>query len=734
MSATLLTQTDELAEGLRASGASSLGMQSVRFGLDEPPVKKSIELFEQGAWVFAISSKPLVADGLLPRDAGVLGKPHAVVVSYRGDEGDVVVPDTLGGLAVREVFDRAFSGCVSVQSLRVASSVVAIGLKSFEDCPQLVSIWLSDAVEMLDDTLFFKCPNLCDVHFPDALRHFSRRIVENCALSELHLPGHLESIAWGMHDRNTLSSVEIDGDDGWYTTDGLAIFDYHGQRLAVMAVSVTSYRVPDECHSIAHGAFNYINALASIELGAGVEEIGPFAFAHTSLTRVDIGTSVRRICDHAFYMCHRLFTANFDEGVRSIGDYAFSRTAITQVRLPQSLEELSEFAFVASGPMQTETARMLFHPHNPYLYSDGLAMYFRHEDGLTLHLGISLPSCYIVAADCVAVEQGAFRRSSNLMEVIFPDGLKRIGAGACKGCARLRAVTLPDSLEVIEEEAFFETSLQSVYIGASLAAIGARAFAKVDSIAGARPHPLEHVDISPDNETFYVDEHLLIERREGGDRAVTVLSDGGSIALGIPERVSTIDDMCFFHASIDELRLHAHMSSIASGAFSRVSSIACLVIEPPERDGADIVLRVGVTGEALDGIAACIGLHEDGCAFSFEAYDTWLATCWQRELCDEAQLARMVLERLEQPYHMGDAAHERYERIMHGILHTLVEDCARTRDYTSLDLLEQHGYLNPETIDEALELVERERSAETLAYLMEMKKRKFGFDRHDFSI
>ena len=58
----------------------------------------------------------------------------------------------------------------------------------------------------------------------------------------------------------------------------------------------------------------------------------------------------------------------------------------------------------------------------------------------------------------------AFEENTDLENVSFNVGLKRIGAEAFWGCSRLKSVELPEGLEEIGKYAFHGTAIEEVHI------------------------------------------------------------------------------------------------------------------------------------------------------------------------------------------------------------------------------------------------------------------------------
>lgn len=68
------------------------------------------------------------------------------ITGYTGPGGTVVIPDTIGGLAVTRVGNAAFRGCTSLTSIIVADSVASVGIEAFEGCTSLTSVTIGSGV------------------------------------------------------------------------------------------------------------------------------------------------------------------------------------------------------------------------------------------------------------------------------------------------------------------------------------------------------------------------------------------------------------------------------------------------------------------------------------------------------------------------------------------------------------------------------------------------------------
>jgi hypothetical protein len=121
-------------------------------------------------------------------------------------------------------------------------------------------------------------------------------------------------------------------------------------------------------------------------------------------------------------------------------------------------------------------------------------------------------------------------------KVEFEDGsqLEKIGKGTF-GIRAMEEVILPDSVRIIEEEAFADAyALKKIYLGDNLETIGDGAFYYTD---------ISEVDISPDNKRFTYDEGLLVDREE--NRLIAYDHERYSKRIVVPAYIEYVDARCF---------------------------------------------------------------------------------------------------------------------------------------------------------------------------------------------
>ena len=201
----------------------------------------------------------------------VLEDGTAEITVYDGDGGDVIIPDTLDGYTVTTIGDFAFAHCDALTTVSIGNSVTTIGDGAFSWCVALTTVELGDSVTTIGDDAFHSC---------DALT----------------------AITVAAENPNYSS----DEDGVLYNKDKTALIQYP------IGSSRTAYTIPDSVTTIGDEAFQYCDALTTVEIPDSVTTIGDSAFDRCrALTTVEIGDSVTTIGYRAFYNCDALTTVYY---------------------------------------------------------------------------------------------------------------------------------------------------------------------------------------------------------------------------------------------------------------------------------------------------------------------------------------------------------------------------------------------------------------------------------------
>ena len=167
----------------------------------------------------------------------------------------------------------------------------------------------------------------------------------------------------------------------------------------------------------------------------GTREICDMAFQENpQLIRVVLPDSVRKVRSRAFTGCENLREVHLNDGLEILEGNVFNGcTRLEDLVLPASLRKVHAYAFNHTSfrtPVYDRSGTILYH------YPEQAPVTF----------------------------------------FAVPQGVQRLAHGAFLGCAALAEVCPPESLAVIEREAFVNTAIRSITIPASVKTVAGFAF------------------------------------------------------------------------------------------------------------------------------------------------------------------------------------------------------------------------------------------------------------------
>ena len=190
--------------------------------------------------------------------------------------------------------------------------------------------------------------------------------------------------------------------------------------------------------------------------------IGTSAFQKcSSLTSINIPSSVTNIGVYAFRYCRSLTSIHIPSSVTGIEKFAFSGcSSLTSIHIPSSVTSIGEFAFWDCSSLTSVT-----------IPSSVTSIEYSTFSGCSSLTSVTIPS------SVTSIEPYAFHGCSSLTSVTIPSSVTSIGEFAFWDCSSLTSVTIPSSVLSIGYESFRGcSSLTSVTIPSSVRSIGGRVF------------------------------------------------------------------------------------------------------------------------------------------------------------------------------------------------------------------------------------------------------------------
>ena len=234
------------------------------------------------------------------------------------------------------------------------------------------------------------------------------------------------------------------------------------------------YDVPSGTKAIKQGAFSDCK-FSSITIPSIVETIGEWAFDDCKqLSKLVIPQNVKKTESSVFAGCEKLKEIVLPDDLKEIGYNSFACCwALHKLRIPRGLQKINKYAFWATRIIEFEVdlANPNYSAVNGMLCSkDGKTLVRYPTGGYWGSPKISISGIsnigeyafYDCPIDSIAIpqsvtciEQGAFRES-HIKTIFIPNSVVKLGNCAFIGCNELKRVSIPSHLiDHLEESIFY---------------------------------------------------------------------------------------------------------------------------------------------------------------------------------------------------------------------------------------------------------------------------------------
>ena len=124
---------------------------------------------------------------------------EVVDVADKANTKTVKIPTILtrGGVTytVTNIGRMAFSGCKSLRSITIPSSVISIGTWAFNSCSSLTSITMPYGVKSVGGGAFWGCKSLRSITIPSSVTSIGNLAFRACkSLTSITIPTHITNI------------------------------------------------------------------------------------------------------------------------------------------------------------------------------------------------------------------------------------------------------------------------------------------------------------------------------------------------------------------------------------------------------------------------------------------------------------------------------------------------------------------------------------------------------------
>lgn len=204
--------------------------------------------------------------------------------------------------------------------------------------------------------------------------------------------------------------------------------------------------------------FYQCSKLTAVSFGAGLTNIGTYAFMESAVTKLSLPSSLKSIGDYAFYNCAKLDAVTFQEGLASVGKYSFQGTAVTELSLPASLTEYGEGAFFSCASLKSiafADGSTKVGSKNAFQCKALESVTFGSSSGLTIAVqtfyGATALKSVSFADDCVVKEIGNYAFGNTALTELTLPQVEKMGKQVFYHCAALK-LTIPYAADAIPQD------------------------------------------------------------------------------------------------------------------------------------------------------------------------------------------------------------------------------------------------------------------------------------------
>lgn len=438
------------------------------------------------------------------------------------------------GTGLKEVGDYAFTNCSGLEKMTIPANIKSIGIQAFTDCVNLEHVSVSPETIFIHETAFDGCYKLqfhCDAgtvadKFAKEFYEKQKEMPEYEDVPDYREPteedGDNEDAS---KDENVnqpetstgggslLGSTKIVGNQAVVFIDNTSPEVLSGIQSEPLSEEKTGakYTIVDG-KVVADQAYYKNLQLEGIVLPDGIEEVGQFSFARSSIERIEFPDTVTQISYGAFYHCDKLKKVVLPETIKVVEPKAFAHSEWVDAFLEKRDSGQDEL-----------------------LISGGVLVAYRGNKASVL-----IPEGVRVIAG------EAFAGHRELHSVTFPDSLLSVGEGAFEGCSGLSEIRFGEQplLETIKDRAFSNCALSELTLPASVKTVGLGAFDSQVQIAFAG-------DRTPER-TYETSAQRLSNEAYRGLREETGAS--GVSVTGISDAYAKLDGAAReYHLSIEPL-------------------------------------------------------------------------------------------------------------------------------------------------------------------------------------
>mgnify|MGYP000854409752 CR=1 FL=1 len=343
------------------------------------------------------------------------------VVSYDNSvDKDLIVPDSVNGLAVTGVAEKAFYNCTKLESIQLPTGIKKIQAHTFEGCENLENLVIPGNVESISDYAFYNCKGLVSVVFSEGVRYIYSYAFGNCgSLRIVGLPKSISSI-WDDAFKGC-SDIEVSYDGFEKNKEEINLVDETLKNATWYCRTSDGGSCGENLKwSITDDGVLKIYGSGKMTDYSSLNQSPPWYDYHYDVTTIEIAEGVAYLSRNSFQ------------------DMSFVKKIYFNTDMMKNEQAHQVFSITSSkdceliiGDSVTKIA--------PHLFERAIGIKKITFDN---------------PQKCTEIGEYAFADCYNVEELVMPEGVTSIGAHAFDGCSAITKLTIPSGTAAIGDYAF----------------------------------------------------------------------------------------------------------------------------------------------------------------------------------------------------------------------------------------------------------------------------------------
>ncbi len=484
------------------------------------------------------------------------------ITGYTGSASDLVIPDTINGITVVSIGDRAFRDRSHLKSIDLPDGITSIGNEAFIICKNLESVNLPANLVSIGERAFDQCGLKGSIILPDSLTTIGADAFLICKnITSVTIPPSVTSIGVGAFRLcSGLTAINVDEASASYQSiDGVLFNESGGTLLQYPGGKPESiYAVPEGTSVLGNYSFNDCDNIEAVILPGSLTEIKQNVFASCSkLADIEFPNGLLSIGYNSFSQCNSLTHVVLPESVLSLGQYAFEGCQyLESIQLSGDLQSIGAQAFERCGQLRGITIPSSVNSiGNEAFNACRMIREFIVEEGNTRYK--SVDGVLLNTSGTTLIQHPA---GSDRTAYAIPNGVTHLARSAFSGCQRLQSISIPNTVTHIDGDSAFASciSLKTITIPNSVISMPTYVFS--GCIA------LQEISVEEGNPYFRSIDGVLFDTT--GKKLYQYPLGSSRVNYKVPAGTEEIAIYAFYPIRLDNIYIPNSITTIHAWAFT----------------------------------------------------------------------------------------------------------------------------------------------------------------------